>query len=371
MARPHPALLEVAAGRPVPSVDDLGGLVRSALEHRMAGLVFSYVEAGRLPASGHWLHALARQDLLERSRQLRLWGILEEATLRLRSAGFEVATAKGLTAQARWYDRAGERPCVDVDLLIAPGDVARIEHLVRVLDPHHHLLPKVQSLVDCGFLQWIDVQARPGLWLDLHPDLFKLGLPSRRLDLIWGRTRPFRLPSGQTVRVPDPEISLIHFLVHVNKDRFPYLLGLVDVHRILEREELDWEFIDRFLHEEGLETPVRLALDTVVETLRISHPYRRAVGGWRAVAWRRLWPASSLVQGRQGTTQRPHREFFLPFLIRGRFPAALRWWLRRLFPPAPLVDRWYGSGRSPYLWRLVSGRIRRLWLRPNANSDRR
>jgi hypothetical protein len=38
MARPHPALIDIAAGRAVGPVDDEAAFVESALKHRLAGL---------------------------------------------------------------------------------------------------------------------------------------------------------------------------------------------------------------------------------------------------------------------------------------------------------------------------------------------
>ncbi len=45
MAHPHPALIELAAGRPLPfRVGDPEHLLVTALEHRMHGLLWSAVE---------------------------------------------------------------------------------------------------------------------------------------------------------------------------------------------------------------------------------------------------------------------------------------------------------------------------------------
>ena len=46
---PHPALIEVAAGRGLPAVTEPGPLLHSAFAHGMAGLLLSEVERARPP----------------------------------------------------------------------------------------------------------------------------------------------------------------------------------------------------------------------------------------------------------------------------------------------------------------------------------
>ena len=49
LAGPHPALIEVAAGRRLPAMTDPGPLLRSAFAHGMAGLLLSEVERASPP----------------------------------------------------------------------------------------------------------------------------------------------------------------------------------------------------------------------------------------------------------------------------------------------------------------------------------
>jgi hypothetical protein len=359
MNRPHPALVDVAAGRRPAAVTDPAELLRSAFEHRMGGLLLTEVLTGRCQLPPEATGVLARADLAERAHQERLWVTLETAVRRLSAEGFTVATIKGLAAQSRWYQRAGERPCVDVDLVVAPAHAQHLSDVVAILAPDHPHRRSLGPLVASGYLRWADVELSPGQWLDLHLDPFKLGLPVLQADAIWQRMTPFPLPEGGTVLATDAEISLILFLLHLNKDRFRRLIGFADVRRLLAAEDLDWAFIERFLRREGLETPVRLALDTVVAVLGIPHPQRVVVRGWRAQVWKALWPVSSAAGGRTEALRRRRRQLCLPFLIRGRVIEALRWWFRLALPPRLAVERWYGGGaRRSYLGCLVGGRLR-------------
>jgi hypothetical protein len=298
-----------------------------------------------------------QEDIRTWGRHQLLWDGLIKLTDRLHRMEIQVASMKGVTAESRWYARSGERPCYDVDLLLAPDAVGRIGEIVRELAPDHPLLNSVQDLVDGGYLQSVDLLV-DGVHFDLHVDLLKLEIiPTRQRGLIWERLVPLALPDGRTIQVVDPEISLIHFLVHLNKDRFAYLLGFADIARICAKEQLDIAFIDGFLRGEGLETPVYLALDAVVSTLGIAPVVHPAVGGWRSMVWRRLWPPSFRLRGDIGRFSSRHRQFWLALTAHGRTVQAVRGYLARLLPPPALVSYQTPKTRGPYLWRIVTGRL--------------
>lgn len=251
MARPFPGLLNLAAGRPFENLDDFKSLMQSAQEHRMTGLVSRYLRQQSKPLTSEQRMHLAANDLAVRSHNRRLWEALVEVTATLRRIGVEVATFKGVSAEARWYDHLGERPCTDVDLLLSPFQVDRIDEVIALIQPDHPLQGRIHTLATLNHLQHIDLRSPNGVYLDLHFDLLKVLIAGRHTIEIWDRTMPFESPSHDLVRVVDPETSLIQFLLHLTKDRFPYLMGYVDVVRIVERENLDWDYIDRFLREKG------------------------------------------------------------------------------------------------------------------------
>jgi hypothetical protein len=64
--------------------------------------------------------------------------------------------------------------------------------------------------------------------------------------LIWSTIESFASPTGNPVRVLDAETAFILHQFHALKDRFSYLIGLVDALGIVEREDPDWAFIGRF-----------------------------------------------------------------------------------------------------------------------------
>lgn len=327
----------------------------------MTGLLWSRVEAGESPTDAQWRQELIREMLLIRARHRRHWEALASVKQRLESMGVEVATAKGVIAEAQWYDRLGERPCIDIDLVVSPAHLNRIGDVVRELQPEHPHRDRVQSLIDRGMIQSVDIKLEDGIWLDIHADILKFEIPTRQRERIWERTIPFPLAGGSTVKTLDSETSLIEFLLHLNKDRFRYLLGYVDVARILERENLDWDYIHRFLRTEGLEAHAYLSLEAVTSTLGMPSLPHPAISPWRELLWRALWRPSVRLQGYVGFLRFQRRQFLIPLMARRRFGEALPRLWQRLVPPPELLAYTHPEIGGPYLWRLAAGRAR-TWI---------
>ncbi len=355
MARPHPVLVELAAGRapgPFPDADD--GLLASAADHGMSGLLWTWVREHAPHYSART--ELARFDAAVRHRHGRLWSALTRVQDELGAIGVEVAAVKGVTAEARWYGRTGERPCSDVDVLVDPGATGRVGEILAVLAPGHPLGADADALVRADVLQSVGARV-DGVSVDIHVDLFKVGFPVRRPDLVWERTQVRAFPDGPTVRVLDPEVALVHFLVHLNKDAFPQLLGYADIARILATEDLDWSFIERFVRDEGFDVLAACSLAEVTGALGIVAPALPAGGGLRTRAWHAVWPERVLLLGGTGT-DRSRRQEVVPFLVRHRLGAALRAAWRVVVPPPKAVAVWYADLPGPYPWRLLRGRAR-------------
>ena len=66
-----------------------------------------------------------------------------------------------------------------------------------------------------------------------------------------------------------PELALVAFLTHLNKDRFAYLSAFGDIARVVGHPGLDWDLVERFVAGEGLAVPVWKSLDVVARTLEL------------------------------------------------------------------------------------------------------
>lgn len=363
MAKPHSALIGLAAGRGLAEPARPEALCRSALDHRMAGLVWAEVREGRVQLDGLWRERLAHYALRVRLSQAQLRSQLAAVSARLDSIGIEVATFKGVTAAERWYDSPSDRPCADIDLLLAPHHRERADDALAALDPNHPLLDTIARLAQRGLLPSVDAWLEDGTMVDLHFDLLKCEVPDRRPELLWSQTQRYPLGNGASVRVLQPELALLQLLINLNRDRFRYLSSFADVARLLAKEELDWDLFARLVHAEGLEVPVALSLETVCATLELPVPPHPPARGWRATMWRRLWPERVQLQGARGVNRWRNRQRLLPLLADGRAREGVRAWRRYLFPPRELTDLHFPETGGPYLWRNVAGRIRHVWSR--------
>ena len=359
MARPHPVLIDIATGRSARPTDDFEGLLQSAAEHRMTGVLWSAVNAGDVSLPQRFEQSLAFHQLATRRHHNDLWAALEELTERFEDAGVRVATLKGITAEARWYEAMGERPSQDLDLLIDPARLGNVERAVELVQPDHSLLSHLGEVVRDTGLQAVDLRGPRNVAVDLHFDALKLGIPIRQSAMIWSRLESLDSPGGRQVRVIDAETAFLLHLFHALKDRFSYLIGLVDVLRIVEREDLDWEYIDRFLEQEGLEVPAWLSLRTIYELLGLEAPRHGVPSGWRAKAWGKIWPEEICLNGYAGRVQHHRRQMLVPALGRGRLRDTMASTRFVILPPRPMLDYYHPDTAGPYPWRLAVGRWRR------------
>ncbi|MCK9487724.1 MAG: nucleotidyltransferase family protein [Dehalococcoidia bacterium] len=341
MAHPDPLLVEMAAGRSVEGKPVAPGLVESAVEHRMAGLLWSAVQRGDIDLPPADRARLSTMDMANRLRERQIEAALSEAVRRAAALGIELATFKGVSAAWRWYERPGERPTSDLDLLVDPASRPRLAEVIGALNHDNALLrdlsePDLLALAARSQAINIELEADLGsqTWagepvtIDLHVDLLKYGIPGRQGDEIWARTHPIDVPGGGTVRVLDPEIALVHLLLHMNRDRFAYLIAYADAARLLRCEPIDWAYVHEFLASEGLEVPVYASLEAVATTLGIAVPEPPSIGGWRAALWKGLWPPHVRLQGSDGQVGVRRRRRWIPVMARGRAIEGMSAWIR-------------------------------------------
>jgi hypothetical protein len=370
MGRPHQALLDIAARRPPAEVADPAALVASAAEHRMLGLLHEEITSRHVAFPAELSMGLARHRLAIRVSNQMLWRELVRIESVAAGHGIDLVAFKGVTNEIRWYGGEGLRPCADIDVFVAPRHTHRIGELVSLLQPDHPVAATIQAMIDGGAVQGVDLHLPTGVAIDLHQEPVKLGIPIRQLDLIWQTTTSVVAPGGSEIRVLGPEIALVQALLHLQKDRFSYLLGFVDVAAMIRGSALDWDLVDRFVHGEGVALHAYESLRVVASWLDLDVPVPTA-GRLARGLWNVAWPESSRLQGHVGMSRMVRTRYWIPFTMRGRRLEALGWWWRIVFPPKRLVAYMHPDTRGPYLWRLVSFRTRLAWERHRRNRDQR
>jgi hypothetical protein len=370
VGRPHPALLDVAAGRPLHDLAEPEALITSAAEHRMLGLLHEAVAGAGTGFPQRLAAGLAQNRLAIRVSNQMLWRELARIASLAAGHGIDLAAFKGVTNEARWYPGQGLRPCADIDVFVAPHHLDRIGDLVKLLQPDHPVAGTIQAMIDGGAVQGVDLHLPNGTAVDLHQEPIKLGIPVRQLDEMWATTSTIAAPDGTEIRVLSPEIALVQALLHLQKDRFSYLLGFVDVARMISGSAIDWDTVDRFVHGEGLSLHTYESLRVVASWIDLDAPIPRS-GRLAHRLWQVAWPPSSRLQGHVGMSRMVRTRYWIPFTMTGRRWEAFRWWWRIIFPPRRMVAYLHPDTRGPYLWRLVSFRTRLAWERHGRNRDQR
>lgn len=332
MATPDPRLVDLVQDRPIAGGQDL---VESAVEHRLGGLLLSGVWFGQVQLAAGAERLLTATDLSNAAHHARLWSALVAAQGALGEEGIRVATLKGVTSEARWYSRIGERPCSDLDLWLAPRDLDQIERVLEVLAPGYPRPERASALVQERQLQHVHFEWC-GVTVDLHLDPLKLGVWTRQLDEVWRSTTSICAPDGTMVRVLSPEIALVAALTHLNKDAFATLGAYVEIARIASTPDLDWDGVERFVRIQGLQICVWKSLEAVAQVLDVAVPFSPG-GGWRSRVWDIAWPPDRRLSGAE-RDRTSKRQMLMPALMPGRANEAAREWCRVVVPSRALLD---------------------------------
>ena len=351
MTKPHPLLIELVAHRQLKNpVDEF--VVRSALEHRVAGLLATAVDNVPISPAAEVMRQAAEASTWARNRAIAsaMGGIAALA----RSLQIDVAFIKGVTTEARWYRRMGERPSWDVDLVLAPWHLPRAVDLVAALQPTHSILPDLAAILRRDRIQSIDLGYR-GFPVDLHLDPIKLEVARTRYpEHLWDSVHQVEIEGAQ-IPVFDPTVSLLLAALALNKDRFRYLIGYSDVTRIKRDSQVDHSRSERLAKAEGLLSPYLATLAAVdIDLIQPGYQIAR-----RHPTWNRIWGPSIRLLGEEASVRFRYRQSLLPLFDLRRWPEVSASWWRRSFPTRALLTRLYPDQKGPYLVQIVLGRLSR------------
>jgi len=345
----------------------------------MQGLVTSELDSHEDAASKTLRTRLASIEGQTWARHRFLASELNRVSSMLTERGVEHYLIKGPAVEGRFYDRVGERPYADLDIvLLPPASVVDALEALEGASPHSHLVGK---LADDGWIQSVDVTLPSGAVVDLHIDPLKLGFQSRFSSTAGSHLESMTI-DGTTINTLDPTASLVLALLHLNRNRFRYLSGFADVARLLTRSQIDWDVFEGLVLADGLEVLIDGSLHAVLDELDLEADL---IDGWtlrynpdpgpRRAVWKLAWRRSTRLSGTAGRFRMSRRsQFLMPALCRGRFVWLVRWMMRRLFPPTPLLEFNHPSASGPYLIRLVRGRwsqIRHTRFHRRDRSNRR
>jgi hypothetical protein len=186
----------------------------------------------------------------------------------LEARGIEPILLKGISLLSELYGDEGGRYLEDFDLLVRPD---QLEAAVKTLESVGWNLPRGESLRpetkhSQGFLN------AEGLSCDLHWNLFRLyyGVPMD--ESIWSVCRKIAF-RGATAAVLSVEHQLLHLCVHsMAWEPVAPIRWVLDIHLLLKRHPVRWDFIEREALRWKLTLPLFEALSVLQQIVPGSVP---------------------------------------------------------------------------------------------------
>jgi hypothetical protein len=353
MARPHPLLIEVAAGRTINGAAIDHTVVDSAVEHRMSGLLLKVARETRPPVDHGVRARLEALDLGLAMQRRRLMRTATAVHRRLEEVGIEHFFFKGVVEAYRVFEDPHHRPFADIDLCLAPFE--SLSAATAAIAPDHPNVEHLDDLVAGGYISSVGFFEN-GQPLDLHTDVVRVGPNARHPEMWWEHTTTIDIPELGSVRALNREASFVVFVLHQARDRFRYLIGLCEFRRRLQ-SEMSFDAVRSLAVAEGVWDQVAVAISAMSEDLGIPSPVQ-VPKSLRARLWSWLWRAEVRLGGPESRLRHTRRgRWMMPLMARGRAASSLRWIARSAFPPDVHLRRRHPDARGPYLWRIVAARI--------------
>ena len=293
------------------------------------------------------LHGCRRRAAVMELGRARVFSVL-------RAAGLDPVVLKGAALATTVYAEPAERDFGDIDLLLAR---AEIDGAMTALDRQGFHVPGAEA-VEAGYREHhfhVRVQRPDGIIVELHWELTRVIEPFH-LDAAAFLAESVVVPGALRMRVPRPELALLHIVAENLRDGFNRLTRLVDVDRIVATTPaMDWGYLEATARTARLLPSLALALELSRDMLGTPLPdeVRQRIRPSAAVRFHvaLLRPGASLL--RQRALTRPswmvllqlwllsgeRRAVVLARMLRGEDTDPLDWvWRGDESPDAPPPD---------------------------------
>jgi Uncharacterised nucleotidyltransferase len=231
-------------------------------QHGMTSLLYQNLAplADRVPAAV--LTSLGKAHERNIHKSLFLARELIRVLDRLDSLGIQAISYKGVTQSEVYYGDVALRQSGDVDILVRSQDVARIKSAVRDLGFTPRLsIPEVaeRDYLAAGYECTFDSAAGKNLlelqWA-LQPRFYAVDFD---MDGLFARAVSATV-AGRWLKTPSPEDLLLVLSLHAAKHVWGRLIWLRDIAQLLQREKLNWDWIQSQAQELGIERILHITL---------------------------------------------------------------------------------------------------------------
>ncbi len=257
------------------AVGDREGVLRAAERHALRPLLLDALLAADLLPTAQ--AAEARRELaVARLRARRHEALLDGALSALAAAGLAAVALKGPLLARRLYGDPALRPSTDLDLLVAPRDLAPA---VAALSAAGWREPggAVQRHLRRNFAH-LHLHGPAGVTLELHFRLdtgLGVDLP---VDDLLARSVVATTAGGAPARLLAPEDELLFLALHLVRHAFGRLVWGFDLKLLALRQPCDGSRVASLARELGVERGLSLALTHVRERLAAPFPEPATLG---------------------------------------------------------------------------------------------
>lgn len=221
--------------------------------HGIAPLLHHYVVPGGVAAPTRWTDFLGREASCNRERIARLLDLRDALAAASRASDLPIVFLKGSDFADRLYPDASLRPMADLDVLVEPSLLARLDQTVlaigfrRIGKTLRHIMYSWQ-----GRVEWHDrgESAENPIKLDVHCSV--PGVSPRNSEAFtrfaWARAVD-RGARGMRRLGLDNACLICHLLLHTSENtssRAARFVHLVDLQRMFQSQE-DWTDVTRII----------------------------------------------------------------------------------------------------------------------------
>ena len=246
---------------------DWDGLLRMADDHGTSALL--YQNLSHLHSSH--LGEIVPAEVLARLRQRYELNVhkslfLARELIRIldcvEGLGADAVCYKGIVLSEVYYGDMALRLAGDIDLFIRKHDVGRVKDAVRRLGYTLRVpIPAEaeENYIDSGYEWSFDSAAGRGLlelqWA-LQPHFYAVDF---KMEELFERSLSVQV-AGRNVKIPSAEDLLLVLSLHAAKHVWGRLIWLCDIVQIVQRENLDWDWVRSQTRELGIERILRVTL---------------------------------------------------------------------------------------------------------------
>jgi hypothetical protein len=243
-------------------------LIDQATAHGVLGVMGPLLRRTLLPADIH--SEIERRLAVQNAWQLHVAASLERTVVILTNAGVRACALKGPALAERLYRRPEERPSMDIDLLVMPGDLRKASAALQAAGYAADDPANGAYLLEHGHHLHFAQRGQPDVELHFHAYAgFGVILPASAL---FERAREHRLGRQHPVLVPAVEDEFLYLSAHAAGHSFIRLLWLYDLKLLLQHDAVDWVRVFDRAGAGGLATALAYTLRLLRDWLGLEVP---------------------------------------------------------------------------------------------------